>query len=201
MAKRKTVLRIEGLSSPEAPELAIAAPEGPQVAAVEEPQEQKPAEVPQEAPAAAEEPKATPAPKPKAAPAPKPKPASKPHVGVSVAAPTEDPVEPARETTVPRAKAKPADRAAEVAPTSRGTLPKPLAWVERIAPGHVNAVLGGLAGLIVALLVFVVGFWKTLFVCALVVVGVAVGQCLDGDPKIVNKLRQLLADERGDEQG
>ncbi len=58
MAKRKTVLRIEGLSSPEAPEEAIAASEEPQVAAVEEPQEQKPAEVPQEAPAAAEEPKA-----------------------------------------------------------------------------------------------------------------------------------------------
>lgn len=200
MAKRKTVLRIEGLSSPEAPEEVVATPEEPQVAAIEEPQEQKSAEAPQEASAAAEEPKVTPAPKPKATP--KPKPASKPHMGVSVAAATEEELtEATRETKAPRAKAKPADRTAEAAPTSRGTLPKPLAWVERIAPGHVNAVFGGFAGLIVALLVFVVGFWKTLFVCALVVVGVAVGQCLDGDPKIVNKLRQLLADERGDEQG
>ena len=101
----------------------------------------------------------------------------------------------------PEPASRPAAPEAARKEPARPTLPKALAWIERIAPGHVNAVLGGFAGLVVALMVFVVGFWQTLFVCALVVIGVAVGQCLDGDPKIVNMLRNLLADERGDEQG
>ena len=45
--------------------------------------------------------------------------------------------------------------------------------------------------------VFLVGFWETLFVVLLMVVGVALGQYLDGDPKIVNFIRRFLSEGRG----
>ena len=130
-----------------------------------------------------------PAEKPSSQQAAKPASAAKPQRPRIVSEPAPDPA--SRSAAQEGARKEPA----------RPTLPKALAWIERIAPGHVNAVLGGFAGLIVALMVFVVGLWQTLFVCALVVVGVAVGQYLDGDPKIVNMLRSLLEDERGDGQG
>ena len=72
-----------------------------------------------------------------------------------------------------------------------------LAWLTSIFTGHSYAALGGVCGLVVALLVFFVGFWKTLFVCLLVLVGVAFGQYLDGDPKIVNRIRELVVEARG----
>ena len=62
---------------------------------------------------------------------------------------------------------------------------------------HFHAVVGGLCGLVAALLIFVIGFWQTLFVSLLVFVGVALGQYLDGDPKIVNLIRQFLSEGRG----
>ena len=70
-------------------------------------------------------------------------------------------------------------------------------WLSRTFPGSEHAALGGLAGLLVALAVFLVGFWETLFVVLLMVVGVALGQYLDGDPKIVNFIRRFLAEGRG----
>lgn len=69
----------------------------------------------------------------------------------------------------------------------------------RIAPGHEHAVLGGICGLVFAVLFFVIGFWKTLFVALLVVVGIAFGQYLDGDPKIVNLIRRALTGGLGDD--
>lgn len=75
----------------------------------------------------------------------------------------------------------------------------PYAWVSRIVPGHEHALLGGLAGLLIALLIFVVGFWQTVFITLLVFVGIALGQYLDGDPKIINLLRRLIAGGLGDE--
>ena len=68
------------------------------------------------------------------------------------------------------------------------------AWVGKTFPGNEHAVLGGLAGFVVALLVFVVGFWRALFVAALVLAGVALGQYLDGDPKIVNLIKSLFTE-------
>lgn len=66
-------------------------------------------------------------------------------------------------------------------------------WVSETFPGHENAFWGGVAGLVIALLVFVVGITKTLIVALLVVVGVAVGQLADGDPKIINALRRFFS--------
>lgn len=65
------------------------------------------------------------------------------------------------------------------------------AWVERTFPGHRNAFWGGVAGLVVALLVFAIGILRTLLIALLVVAGVAVGQVADGDPRILNALRAL----------
>ena len=75
----------------------------------------------------------------------------------------------------------------------------PYEWVSRAVPGHEHAVLGGIAGLVIALLIFLVGIWQTVFVTLLVCAGVAFGQYLDGDPKIINLLRRFLAGGTGDE--
>lgn len=66
-------------------------------------------------------------------------------------------------------------------------------WVSRTFPGHEKAFWGGVTGLLVALLLFAIGFFRTLLIAVLVVAGVAVGQALDGDPKIVNLVRAFLS--------
>jgi uncharacterized membrane protein len=71
------------------------------------------------------------------------------------------------------------------------------AYLTKFAPNHENALLGGLMGLIVAVLMFVAGFWRTLFVVVMVTVGVAIGQYLDGTPKIINFIRRVIAEFRG----
>lgn len=71
------------------------------------------------------------------------------------------------------------------------------AYLTKFAPKHENALLGGLMGLIVAVLVFVAGFWRTLFVVAMVTIGVAIGQYLDGTPRIINFVRRVIAEFRG----
>lgn len=70
------------------------------------------------------------------------------------------------------------------------------AWLHETFPGHENAVVWGFVGFLVALLFFIIGFWRTLLVILLVAVGVAFGQVLDGDPRIINTLRGLF---RGDD--
>ena len=65
--------------------------------------------------------------------------------------------------------------------------------------GHEHAILGGIAGLVIAFLMFTIGFWKTLFITLLVVVGVAIGQLIDGDPKIINVLRRFIDALRSDD--
>ena len=67
------------------------------------------------------------------------------------------------------------------------------------ASEHMHAVIGGIFGLVAALCIFCIGFWKTLFVSLLVCAGIALGQYLDGDPKIINFLRRLLLGGSGDE--
>lgn len=107
----------------------------------------------------------------------------------------------------PTADVPPAEEAATAAPKSTGATadapasaaPKgPFAWLAKAFPGHQNAVLGGLCGLVVAILFFAIGFGKTLFVCLLVFIGVTLGQCLDGDPKIINFLRKLILEARNE---
>ena len=54
------------------------------------------------------------------------------------------------------------------------------AWVRRTFPGHEHAFWGGVLGFLAAILV-------------LVVVGVAIGQALDGDSKIMDLFRRLFS--------
>ena len=68
------------------------------------------------------------------------------------------------------------------------------AWLEDTFPGNVNAVIFAVLGLIVALLLFVIGIWRTLVLVILVAMGVAFGQYLDGDPKIVRFFTTLFSD-------
>lgn len=65
-------------------------------------------------------------------------------------------------------------------------------WISETFPGHENAVMLGLAGFVVAVLLFAIGFWRTLLITLFVVVGVAIGQVLDGDPKILRAVQRWL---------
>ena len=73
-----------------------------------------------------------------------------------------------------------------------GARRKVTAFAEGVFPGHGNAILWGVIGFLAALLIFLLGFWRTLFIAFLVLVGVAFGQYLDGDPKIVRALMNLI---------
>ena len=46
--------------------------------------------------------------------------------------------------------------------------------------------------MIVAVLVFAIGFLRTLFVLLCVLVGVAIGQYLDGNPTVVKAVRKFF---------
>lgn len=66
------------------------------------------------------------------------------------------------------------------------------AWVSGTFPGNERAFWGGVVGLLAALVFFAIGFWRTVVIAVLVLVGIAAGQALDGDPKIVNALRHIF---------
>lgn len=74
---------------------------------------------------------------------------------------------------------------------------KASAWVSRTFPGHENAFLGGVCGLLVAIVMAAIGFWRTLLLVLLVLIGVAIGQQADGDPKILRALGKLFRDHEG----
>lgn len=65
-------------------------------------------------------------------------------------------------------------------------------WLDQTFPHSRNAVLGGLCGLAVAILLFTIGIFKTLVIAILVVAGVALGQFADGDPKLVRIVEKLI---------
>ena len=73
-----------------------------------------------------------------------------------------------------------------------GALARASRWLDETFPNSRNAVLGGVTGLVVALLLFTIGVLKTLVIAILVVVGIACGQYLDGDPKIVRFIQNLM---------
>ena len=73
-----------------------------------------------------------------------------------------------------------------------GVLARASRWLDETFPNSRNAVLGGVTGLVVALLLFTIGVLKTLVIAILVVVGIACGQYLDGDPKIVRFIQNLM---------
>ena len=136
-------------------------------------------------------PEAAKASKSKATAQPKAAPKATAKRSAAVAVETEPVVDeaPARETSAP------APQKSKLSSAMRN----PSGWLQGSFPGHEHAALGGLVGLVLALCVFLVGFWQTLFVSVLVVVGIAVGQYLDGDPKIINFIRRLIAEARGNE--
>ena len=74
---------------------------------------------------------------------------------------------------------------------------KASAWVSRTFPGHENAFVGGVCGLLVAIVMAAIGFWRTLLLVLLVLIGVAIGQQADGDPKILRVLGKLFRDHEG----
>lgn len=76
--------------------------------------------------------------------------------------------------------------------TQPGAFARASHWLDETFPNSRNAVLGGATGLVVALLLFTIGVLKTLVIAILVVVGIACGQHLDGDPKIVRFIQNLM---------
>lgn len=98
-----------------------------------------------------------------------------------------------------------ATTAADNATDATGAAPEPAAaapepgafarasqWLDQTFPHSRNAVLGGLCGLAVAILLFTIGIFKTLVIAILVVAGVALGQFADGDPKLVRIVEKLI---------
>ena len=113
-----------------------------------------------------------PAPRPAAAPEAEPAPTPRPDAQAVAAAPSEV-------------------TAREEAPQP-GVWTRLSTWFATTFPHSRNAVLGGICGLVVALLLFSVGLLKTLVIALLVTIGVACGQYADGDPKLVNLVRELM---------
>lgn len=113
-----------------------------------------------------------PAPRPAVAPEPEPAPTPRPDAQAVAAAPSE---------VIAR----------EEAPQP-GAWTRLSTWFATTFPHSRNAVLGGICGLVVALLLFSVGLLKTLVIALLVTIGVACGQYADGDPKLVNLVRELM---------
>ena len=91
------------------------------------------------------------------------------------------------------------DAAAKEPPHQRATKAREsvASWVRRTFPGHEHAFWGGVVALVVALLVFMIGLWRVLFIGIVVIIGIAIGQVFDGDPKMVNAIRSLFEGDRG----
>lgn len=70
------------------------------------------------------------------------------------------------------------------------------ARLEETFPGHGNAALFAIVGLIAGLMLLAFGFWRMLLICAFITAGVAFGQYLDGDPKIIKLLRDWISGTR-----
>ena len=69
-------------------------------------------------------------------------------------------------------------------------------WVHSTFAGHEHAFYGGLIALLAAVLIFIFGPLHVLLVCVLVVIGVAIGQYFDGDPKIIRMVGDLFNGNR-----
>lgn len=105
----------------------------------------------------------------------------------AAAQPSGDAAEPA---SGPNPAAQPANGTEPAA--QPGAFARASHWLDETFPNSRNAVLGGVTGLVVALLLFTIGVLKTLVIAILVVVGIACGQYLDGDPKIVRFIQNLM---------
>ena len=91
------------------------------------------------------------------------------------------------------AAAEPDDGSYTVGEAVRDGSARLFAWVRRTFPGHEHAFWGGVLGFLAAILFLVLGLFRALVIIALVVVGVAIGQALDGDSKIMDLFRRLFS--------
>lgn len=104
-------------------------------------------------------------------------------------APDDEVSEPAVVATEDEVAAEQTVAATRVAgPPAEGTFS---AWLTRQFPGHEHAVVGGFCGLVLSILVFTIGFWRAFFLAAMVSLGAAFGDYLDGDPRM-ERLVHLL---------
>lgn len=86
-----------------------------------------------------------------------------------------------------------ADDAPDVGGAVRAGMRGVTSWVHHTFPGQEKAFWGAVVGLVAAIAFLVVGPWPIVVIAVFVLVGVAAGQALDGDPKIVNVLRHLFS--------
>jgi len=84
------------------------------------------------------------------------------------------------------------DKGAEKGAQPEGVTTRLVAAVREAVPGHEHTVIGLLVGLVVAILIFAVGFWRTLLIVLFATAGAAVGQYLDGDPKIIRAVQSFF---------
>lgn len=86
--------------------------------------------------------------------------------------------------------------ASREAPTPKDVGRGIMAWVRRTFPGHEHAFWGAVIGLLVAVFVFVIGFWRALFIVVLVCIGITVGQFIDGNPNkyVMSLIDRLFGD-------
>lgn len=61
--------------------------------------------------------------------------------------------------------------------------------LEHVFPGHGTEAFWACVGFVCALLILWIGFWRTLVIVLFVVAGIAFGQYLEGDPKILNAIK------------
>ncbi len=142
---------------------------------------------PQEAPVARQAPRASVAVEPQPAPQPQPQPQPAPQPQPNYGDQGQPKAEQSQgESSQPKESAK-------KGPTMRISVSE---WVHRTFPGHEYAFWGGVIAVLVALLVFAIGIGRVIFIAVLVVVGVAVGQVIDGDPKMINAIRDLIDSDR-----
>ena len=64
------------------------------------------------------------------------------------------------------------------------------AWA--CANTHPHTVLYGLIGFVLAVLILAIGLWDTIVIAVFVIVGVVIGQMVDGDNAIVNFFSRLF---------
>ena len=60
------------------------------------------------------------------------------------------------------------------------------------ADAHPHAVLYGLAGFVLAVLILVIGLWDTIVITVFVFVGTVIGEMVDGDSAAVNAIRRFF---------
>ncbi len=62
--------------------------------------------------------------------------------------------------------------------------------------GREHACIGAVVGLLVALLIFSIGLFRTLLIGFCIALGIAIGQYVDGNPKILSLVQKLFKDNR-----